>query len=326
MVFACGDDAEPDLTAPGPEAGIHEPVNDAATPTMDATHPTNSDAGGDASRVGDASSPDAAVSPVVSRGLSAGCGKAPPSGDGTAWREHDLTVSGVASAYLEGGAKYGQQHGFDFTHRNYFLRLPKDYAPAKPYALVISAGGCGATDGLSGKGGGSNPLSDDQSDAVQVGLSYVYPDGAGACFADGSSDTPDLPYFDAVLAEIDARYCFDRDQVFVSGFSSGAWETYMLACARGGVIRAIGTQAGGLRKDRPQCSNVPVAAFLTAGIHDDNPIMNVDRSGFDTGSGHARDVILKTNGCSSSATEPYVTPNAPADWNCVRYTSCPAAY
>jgi poly(3-hydroxybutyrate) depolymerase len=317
LLLACGDDAEP----AAPVLDASSPARDAATALVDARVAAIADA------TVEASAPDAARPAVRGpRGPSAGCGKPAPSGDGSAWKEHDLTVGGVAARYRQGGTKYGTQHGFDFEHRNYFLRLPSQYDQTKPYPLVISAGGCGATDGLSGKGGGANPLPNEQSDALQVGLSYVYASGAGACFTDGASDTPDLPYFDAVLAELDAHYCFDRGRVFVSGFSSGAWETYMLACARGGVIRAIGTQAGGLRKERPTCSGMPVAAFLTAGVNDDNPIVDVDKSGFDSGSGAARDVILETNGCSSAASEPYVSADAPADWNCVRYTSCPAAY
>jgi polyhydroxybutyrate depolymerase len=236
-------------------------------------------------------------------------------------------VTGVAAHYLQGGDKYGSQHGYDFAKRNYFVRLPAGYdSSKKSYALVLSGGGCGATDGISGNNGGSNPLTDRQDVAVQVGLSYVYSMGAGACFTDGTSDTPDLPFFDAVMAEVDKAYCFDRAKVFVSGFSSGAWETYMLGCARGGILRGIGTQAGGLRKERPPCSNVPVAAFLTAGVNDANPIENIDKTGFDTGSQAARDVILKTNGCATKETAPYVTTDAPTDWNCVSYTSCPKQY
>ena len=61
---------------------------------------------------------------------------------------------------------------------------------------------------------------------------------AARVFADGFANTPDLPYFDAVLAEVEAHYCIERSKVFVAGFSSGAWEAYMLGCARGGVVRA----------------------------------------------------------------------------------------
>jgi poly(3-hydroxybutyrate) depolymerase len=277
---------------------------------------------------GDESDGGKSVGLLGRSGPSAGCGTAAPGEDSASgWTEHDIMVSGVADRFLKSGPDYGNQSGFDFTYRNYFVRLPGNYDNGKPYPLLISGGGCGSTSGKSGDGGGANPLPGDQDVAVQVGLSYVYTNHSGACFEDGYSDTPDLPYFDAVLAELDARYCFDRGRVFVSGFSSGAWEAYMLACARGGVIRGIGTQAGGLRDQRPTCSGIPVAAFLTAGVNDANPIVDIDQNtGFDHGSGAARDVILNTNGCTSDATEPYVTADAPADWNCVSYTSCPKEY
>ncbi|UJR84400.1 alpha/beta hydrolase family esterase [Sandaracinus amylolyticus] len=307
-----------------------DPPGDART---DGGVPADARAGGDAG----VESPDATVdegpdasapTPRGPTGPSAGCGALAADDSSDRWTLHELTVTGVAARFLAGGEDYGTQGGYDFEHRNYFVRLPRNYDPSRQYSLVISGGGCGASNGLSGSGGGSNPLADDQDYAVQVGLSYVYPDGAGACFQDGSADTPDLPYFDAVMAELDARYCFDRGQVFASGFSSGAWESYMLACARGGVLRAIGTQAGGLRSERPPCSGVPVAAFLTAGVNDGaNPIENVDdRTGFDSGSRAARDAILEANGCVGTETEPYVTADAPADWNCVSYTGCPTAY
>jgi poly(3-hydroxybutyrate) depolymerase len=261
-------------------------------------------------------------------GPSAGCAAPAALADTPGkWVMHTISVSGVAPGFLPGGANYGTQAGYDFTRRNYFLKLPAKYDPKRTYPLAFSGSGCGATNGISGNNGGSNALPDNQDFAIQVGLSYVYPQKAGACFADGFSDTPDLPYFDAVLAEVKKNTCVDQAQVFMSGFSSGAWETYMLACARAGVIRGVGTQAGGLRSVRPPCSGVPVAAFLTAGTNDANPIHNVDsKSGFDSGSAPARDVILKTNGCTGTETAPYTNPNAPAGWNCHSYTSCPKAY
>jgi len=45
-----------------------------------------------------------------------------------------------------------------------------------------------------------------------------------------------VPYFDAVLKDIEAHYCVDKGKVFVDGYSSGAWESYMLGCARAGVV------------------------------------------------------------------------------------------
>jgi polyhydroxybutyrate depolymerase len=261
-------------------------------------------------------------------GPSDGCHTAAAAGDTPGkWVLHKIDVAGVAAEFMSGGKEYGTQAGYDFNHRNYFLKLPKNYDNTRAYPLVMSGGGCGATNGVSGNGGGANALPDDQDFAVQVGLSYVYPQNAGACFADGFADTPDLPYFDAVLAEVAKSSCVDKGKVFMSGFSSGAWETYMLSCARAGVIRGVGTQAGGLRSVRPPCTGVPVAAFLTAGTNDANPIHNVDaKTGFDSGSAPARDVILKTNGCTTTETAPYTSDKAPATWNCKQYTSCPKAY
>jgi len=200
------------------------------------------------------------------------------------------------------------------------LKLPANYDPQKAYALHFGGAGCGNTDGMSGQGGGFTVLPNDQDSAIQVGLSYVY-DG-GACFADGYVNTPDLPYFDAVLAEVEGHYCVERSKVFVAGFSSGAWEAYMLGCARGGVVRGIATAAGGLRSERPPCSGIPAAALLLTGAQDTaNPITNVDSNGFDSGSGAARDTVLMLNHCVGDATEDW-----PLYSTCKKYTGCPAAF
>ena len=50
----------------------------------------------------------------------------------------------------------------------------------------------------------------------------------------------DVPYFDHMLAEVEAQYCVDRSRVFVSGFSEGCDLSTALACCRGSEIRAIG--------------------------------------------------------------------------------------
>ncbi len=143
---------------------------------------------------------------------------------------------------------------YTWTHRNYFVRLPANYDPSKAYPVSMGGGGCGG-DALSGNNGGLTALPNGQDEAIQIGLSYVY--SGGACFEDDYVNTPDLPYFDAVLKEVESHYCVDTGKIFVDGFSSGAWETFMLGCARAGVIRGIGTAAGGLRVVRPRVLEVP---------------------------------------------------------------------
>jgi len=246
-------------------------------------------------------------------GMSAGCGKQPPAGDapGT-YVKHDVNVTGVDPKFIaDHPPSPGNNGGYTFEKRNYFVRLPTDYDASKPYAITFGGGGCGNTSGNSGQGGGQQASG---IDAIRIGLSYTY--SGGACFEDGYANTPEVPYFDAVMKDIEDKYCFDRAKVFVGGYSSGAWEAVTLGLARGGVIRGIATGAGGLRKDRPMPSGVPMAAILLTGQGDGtNPIDGP------TGSALARDQILMTNKCVGTTTMPF----AP-DADCVQYTGCPAAF
>jgi polyhydroxybutyrate depolymerase len=288
---------------------------------------TNS-AGAGGGVAGAGHSPDAgaplpeAGPPRMARGKSDGCGKPTSSGDSSSkYTLHDVNVTGVDPAFISAHPA----NGGDWTKRTYYVRLPADYDPAKAYPLSIGGGGCGNTDGTSGNSGGLSALPNGQKEAIQIGLNYMYPNNAGACFADDFVNTPDLPYFDSLLAQVEQSYCVDRDRVFVDGFSSGAWETYLLGCARAGVVRGIGTAEGGLRMARPACSGVPVAAILVAGLQDtENPIGPLMPPGKNDslGSAPARDDILKRNGCTGTTTAPW-DPQYPA---CVKYTGCPAAY
>ena len=127
----------------------------------------------------------------------------------------------------------------------------------------------------------------------------------------------------AALAGIEASYCADQAKVFVSGYSSGGWLSYLLGCARAGVIRGIGAASGGMQVDRPACTG-PVAAILTADTTDStNPIVNIDKTtGIDKGSGAGRDNLLMRNGCGTE-TKPWdVGDSAFESSSCVEYQGC----
>ncbi len=249
----------------------------------------------------------------VPRGMSAGCGKDPPLTDqpGT-YIKHDVTVTGVDPKFIaDHPPSPGNNGGYTFEKRNFFIKLPAGYDSSKPYAVTFGGGGCGNTSGDSGRGGGQQASG---IPAIQIGLSYTY--SGGACFEDGYANTAEVPYFDAVMADLKANYCINLEKVFVGGYSSGAWEAVTLGLARGGVIRGIATGAGGLRKDRPMPSGIPMAAILLTGQGDGtNPITGP------TGSALARDQILMTNKCVGTDTMPFA-----ADKDCVQYTGCPAAF
>jgi poly(3-hydroxybutyrate) depolymerase len=253
-------------------------------------------------------------------GKSTGCGSPPPAMDASGkFVTHDITVTGVDPAFIT--ANPPQPPG-SWTDRVYFLDLPTSYDPTKAYPVLFGGGGCGGSIGTNGNNGGDpRALPVANSQAILIGLSYVWPKGGGACFSDGYANTPDLPYFDSIVADVESKYCVDRGNLFVSGYSSGGWETYMLGLARGGtVLRGIATAAGGLRPtaDRPPPSGKAVASLLLTGASDmENPATGP------TGSYMARDLILQTNGCVGTATTPWTVFMG---GNCMQYTGCPADY
>jgi poly(3-hydroxybutyrate) depolymerase len=252
-----------------------------------------------------------------------GCGLAPPAIDSqTVFARHDLDVSGVDPAFI---AAYPAQPPlpYNWTHRNYYLRLPAGYDPSRTYPVVIGGPGCGGTSDSSGQ---SVSRVVPAGQAIEVGLSYVVSAAATSCFADHFTNSPDVPYFDAVLADLQGKYCVDTGKVFVHGFSTGATMSLVMGHSRSSVVRAVGTAAGQERKIRPP-GNGPFAAMLVAGINDtSNPIGPVPEPGATMGDNYgltvARDEILAGNGCVGSATTPWDASYP----SCVKYTGCPASY
>jgi len=190
--------------------------------------------------------------------------------------------------------------------RSYRLYLPDGYDPMKAYPTIILAHGCG------GNGGLPFPIETaSKNEAIVAALKSV-----GTCFDQGPNGI-DVPYFDAVLAEISAKHCVDKARVFMGGFSSGSWLTYTIGCVRAGVVRGTGNASGNQVGGLPTCKG-PIAALIAHDVND-------DQNSF-AGGMMARDRILKTNGCS--------TQTLPYDWDgdpttpspCVIYQGCMPGY
>jgi poly(3-hydroxybutyrate) depolymerase len=299
---------------------------------------------GAAGSTGTAGSTGAAGSgplPGKPKGMSAGCGMAPGAGDSSTKASlREVHITGLNAVYLgPAGTEYvhnniSKEEPYNYTFRPYGLRLPKNYDPTKAYPVTFGGGGCGGE--AKGYTGGGGLQIDNTGSTIQIGLQMM-----NGCFDDGGpgisnrNDTPELPYFLAVLADVEAHYCVDQSKVFVSGFSSGAWESFTLGCAAGDVIRGISTDEGGMRNVRPPCKG-PVAAVMVAGTADtENPIGPLDPNNAadlgainrlgSYGSAPGRDDLLMRNGCMGNATTPIGQFDAMYT-QCVSYTGCPAAY
>jgi hypothetical protein len=237
----------------------------------------------------------------------------------------------IDPCFAPGGVAYKNSGAYDYNHRDYTIELPPNYDPSTPYPIFFGGGGCGGPPPQNGE-----PFNGGESGTIKIGLSYI-----NGCAADGGTYCsgsvkyeplctrgPELPYFRAVLAEVESTFCVDRGRVFVGGFSSGGWESFTLGCGGANLIRGIVTDEGGWRIHQPACTG-PVAALMVAGeVDTTNPIGPImpcppgDTSLDSCGSAPGRDAILQRNGCLGTTTAPF-DPNYPA---CMQYTGCPAAY
>ncbi|MDB4982808.1 MAG: alpha/beta-Hydrolase, partial [Myxococcales bacterium] len=262
---------------------------------------------------------------------SPGC-NLPPAGTDSQklWVKHDLEVTGVDPTFI---SQHPPNTGttYNWTHRNYFLRLPTGYDITKPYPVTIGMSGCGGSETV-GSEGGYAPLGtgSGETQAIQLSLSYVLSTAAnvdcnGAVFADDFVNSPDPQYLEAVVKDIEAKYCVDRAKVFLSGYSSGAFEAITLGCTDSDILRSYAIQiGGGLRLHHPTCKAHPIAALYVVGLQDtENPIGPLPMALHDSlGSAPARDEVLTRNGCMGMATAPWDA----AYPMCVKYTGCPEKY
>lgn len=160
---------------------------------------------------------------LVARGTSSGCGPpapaAPPS---------SLMVDGRA--------------------RGFITVIPANYRPGHAYALVLAFHGR------------TSPNTEVREyyhleDYGPDDTIYVYPSGlrhpSGGFTWWDKGDPPealrDFALFDALVATFERQYCIDRGRIYAVGHSLGASFVNALGCARGDVLRAIGTLAGGMQ-------------------------------------------------------------------------------
>jgi polyhydroxybutyrate depolymerase len=201
-----------------------------------------------------------------------------------------------------------------WAKRDYYVWLPAGYDPMRAYTTVFLGPGCGGT----GKDVVPVQMAS-TSNAILVGLDPDPPAEGRACFDTEQPNTPEIPYFDQTLKEVEAKFCIDTSRVFIAGFSSGSWLADTLGCVRAGVIRGQGNTAGELQGGLT-CSG-PIAAMMIHDTSDDQNNYMQDYNG-------ARAGILMRNGCSST-TMPYdpgiTTTGKDLKGNpiqCVQYQGC----
>lgn len=152
--------------------------------------------------------------------------------------------------------------------REYLLHVPPGYAKghALPLVLVLHGGGGEP------KGTARNTRMTELAD--REGFLVVYPAGMDRHWNDGrvevGATADDVGFLSAVIDHVAARYDLDRNRVFATGISNGAFMSARLACELSDRVRAVGLVAGTISGAlqatcRPKR---PVAVVMLSGTED----------------------------------------------------------
>ena len=222
--------------------------------------------GGSTDAPGQPDSSDASTggNPITKVVPTAGCGKDPGQAIGSAVRGTIATMGTKPTGCAD--SKCG---AWSYT-REYFVTLPTGYVNTKAYPLVFQGPGCGGT----GTAVYALNTSVDNT-VIRVGLTP--PDNAighatnpgEGCFDDKEGDdSVDWVFYENLWDKLAGVLCFDKNRVFASGNSSGAWFSNEVGCKYAGdpnhPIRGIMPNTGGLPTEArfvPTCTTQPMAGM-----------------------------------------------------------------
>jgi predicted esterase len=190
--------------------------------------------------------------------------------------------------------------------REYIIDIPANYDPTHPYRLIFSwyqafGSDTGNANGLHPAGDGPNFNATDyayfglrrEATAANQPAIFVAPGGMGTAPWDF---TRDAPFFDDLLARVEANLCIDQSRVFSTGFSFGAMMTYALSITRQTKLRAVVAMAPAnynLPGEPTDSNAAPIAYMGTTGMSDGTcPWVNSDalkRGGKYCALAHAQD-------------------------------------
>jgi polyhydroxybutyrate depolymerase len=232
-------------------------------------------------------------------GKSAGCGQtvSEPAGK---WTTHDTMVTV--------DAKFAAQ-----SKRRYFTNPPKTYDPGMAWPLTLWGNGCGTGQNAEGEQLMGGPAS---TNSVQVQLLAF-----SGCFSAGpdgdNADSPELPYFDQVLAEVEAEYCIDRSKIFLAGYSSGGWFSGLMSCNRANVLGGVAWASAGLQLNHDACTG-QVPAIIVRGMGDGGTPEAQTQAAVDS--------LVMRNGCTNT-TMPWDPGEKAFDTTpCLAYQGCQAGF
>lgn len=160
------------------------------------------------------------------------------------------------------------------SERHYRVHVPPGLDPDAPTPLVLVFHGYTMSGAVMDRVTTWSDLGD------REGFVVVFPDGAddlvggpwnvgsGVCGAGALVNSPedDFGYVVDMVEDVATVQCLDRERVFATGFSMGAYFSHHLGCAGPGPVRAIAPHSGGTYDG--DCANGPLPVLVLHGDAD----------------------------------------------------------
>ena len=228
------------------------------------------------------------------------------------------------------------------TSRSYVAYLPQSLNPSTPVPFVY------VFHGASQNGSWLYDSTEYSKIADSDGIAVVFPDGQGVSsqtmtgsltpwhVTDGaglcglgtlvSNPSPvDLPFVDAIKADINQDQCIDDKHVFATGFSMGGYFSHHIACNRPD-FRAAAPHSGGTLASLDACKTTHMPIIIFHGTAD--PLINnacddptaTPQTGFEA----SATLWAKKNGCKNTYTTlPANGTTMGNNGQCYLYDGCP---
>lgn len=195
----------------------------------------------------------------------------------------------------------------DSTERTYYVQLPQGYDSSRPYPVVFQFHPWG---GSADQALTMYQLNSKMPDAIYVTPQGLDAGGAGAGWA--NTGGVDIAFTEAMVQDVQSKYCVDNDRIFSTGFSYGGMMSFAIGCEMSDVFRAIAPMAGSLYSDFNCQGTGPAIAMWGAHGTSDTVVPPEDGRA-------ARDKILQQSHCGTETTPVEPSP-------CVKYQGCDPGY
>lgn len=171
-------------------------------------------------------------------------------------KEGDIKFTGIRSNKSLGCGEHPPSDELSSVNvggmeRHFITALPRGYNEDKQYKLIVAFHGRTNPNTMVReyykieKEAGKNAIVVYPAGLPEEGPSRNRSDGG-----DKNDKLRDFAFFDAIVEKFEQDYCIDQDEIYVIGHSLGGWFTDTVGCARGDIIRGIGSVGGSITTNK----------------------------------------------------------------------------